>query len=53
MIKTIYSISIAVEDLDEAVKNYEAFLRVKPTYSSGYEVGKELAEAIMKVQKSK
>jgi hypothetical protein len=38
MIKTIYSITIAVEDLDEAVKNYEAFLGVKPTFSSGYEV---------------
>jgi methylmalonyl-CoA/ethylmalonyl-CoA epimerase len=38
MIKTIYSITIAVEDLDEAVKSYEAFLGVKPTFSSGYEV---------------
>ncbi|MBI4768627.1 MAG: VOC family protein [Deltaproteobacteria bacterium] len=38
MPKTIYSITIAVEDLEEAVKNYESFLGVKPTYSPGYEV---------------
>jgi methylmalonyl-CoA/ethylmalonyl-CoA epimerase len=38
MIKTIYSITIAVEDLEQAVKNYEAFLGVKPTFSLGYEV---------------
>jgi methylmalonyl-CoA/ethylmalonyl-CoA epimerase len=38
MLKMICSITIAVEDLDEAVKNYEGFLGVKPTFSTGYEV---------------
>lgn len=38
MMKTIYSVTIAVEDLDQAVKNYEEFLGIKPSYSSGYEV---------------
>jgi hypothetical protein len=38
MMKAIYSITIVVEDLDEAIKNYEAFLDVKPIFISGYEV---------------
>jgi hypothetical protein len=37
MIKDIYGILIAVENLEGAVANLERFLEVKPEYVSGYE----------------
>jgi methylmalonyl-CoA epimerase len=37
MIKGLYSITIAVEDLDQAVANYKELLGAHPTFGSGYE----------------
>ena len=46
MMKNIYGVTIAVKNLDQAVKKYEAFLGMKASYSMEVEAEKTLARFV-------